>query len=84
MADNQPDVTANARQSHPLVAVLGERIRRNIPNDSGNTMFIWLNSNVKELYDRRSGIYSSRHPRPMVERASGEENGLHAIWSRLA
>jgi len=40
---------------------------------AGNTTFIWLDSRkaVKELYDRRSGIYSSRHPHPMVERASG-------------
>jgi Cytochrome P450 len=40
---------------------------------SGTTTFIWLNSrkSVKELIDRRSAIYSSRHPQPMVERASG-------------
>jgi len=35
---------------------------------SANTMFIWLNSReaFKELIDRRSAIYSSRHPQPMV------------------
>ena len=26
---------------------------------------------MKELIDRRSAIYSSRHPQPMVERAGG-------------
>src|SRR5271170_994112 len=40
---------------------------------SGTTTFIWLNSRkaVKELIDRRSVIYSSRHPQPMVEAAGG-------------
>jgi len=40
---------------------------------SGTTMFIWINSRkaFKELIDRRSAIYSSRHPQPMVTRSSG-------------
>src|SRR5271156_662371 len=40
---------------------------------SGTTTFIWINSRkaFKELIDRRSAIYSSRHPQPMVTRASG-------------
>jgi len=40
---------------------------------SGNTTFIWLNTRevVKELIDRRSAIYSSRHPQPMVEGCGG-------------
>lgn len=40
---------------------------------SGTTMFIWINSRkaFKELIDRRSAIYSSRHPQPMVMRSSG-------------
>ena len=40
---------------------------------SGTTTFIWINSKkaFKELIDRRSAIYSSRHPQPMVQRASG-------------
>ena len=35
---------------------------------SANTTFIWLNSReaFKELIDRRSAIYSSRHPQPLV------------------
>jgi len=35
---------------------------------SGTTMFIWLNSmeSVKELFDRRSNIYSDRQPMPMA------------------
>lgn len=35
---------------------------------SGVTDFIWLNSReaVKELFDRRSAIYSSRQPMPMA------------------
>jgi hypothetical protein len=35
---------------------------------AGTTDFIWLNSmrSVKELYDRRSAIYSSRQPMPMA------------------
>jgi hypothetical protein len=35
MADNQPDVPANAGQSDTVVATLGERVRGNIPNDRG-------------------------------------------------
>ena len=40
---------------------------------AGTTRFIWVNSRkaFKELIDRRSAIYSSRHPQPMVMRASG-------------
>ena len=38
---------------------------------AGNTTFIWLNLRVKKLFDRRAGVYSSRHPQPMVERSSG-------------
>ena len=35
---------------------------------AANTTFIWINSReaFKELIDRRSAIYSSRHPQPMV------------------
>jgi hypothetical protein len=35
---------------------------------SATTTFIWLNSReaFKELIDRRSAIYSSRHPQPLV------------------
>jgi hypothetical protein len=35
---------------------------------SATTTFIWLNSRkaLKELIDRRSAIYSSRHPQPLV------------------
>jgi len=51
---------------------------------AGNTTFIWLNSRkaVKELYDRRSGIYSSRHPQPMVERASGGKRMVFMPYSQ--
>jgi len=41
---------------------------------SGTTTFIWLNSmeSVKELFDRRSNIYSDRQPMPMaLDYASG-------------
>jgi hypothetical protein len=39
---------------------------------SGTTTFIWLNSmeSVKELFDRRSGIYSDRQPMPMALEAA--------------
>ena len=35
---------------------------------AGTTDFIWLSTKegVKELFDRRSGIYSSRQPMPMA------------------
>ena len=35
---------------------------------SGTTTFIWLNTmeSVKELFDRRSNIYSDRQPMPMA------------------
>lgn len=41
---------------------------------SGVTDFIWLNSReaVKELFDRRSAIYSSRQPMPMALDAATE------------
>jgi len=40
---------------------------------SGSTLFIWVSSRkaFKELIDRRSAIYSSRHPMPLTTRASG-------------
>lgn len=39
---------------------------------SGTTTFIWLNSmeSVKELFDRRSNIYSDRQPMPMALQAA--------------
>ena len=39
---------------------------------SGSTTFIWLNSMeaVKELFDRRSNIYSDRQPMPMALEAA--------------
>jgi len=39
---------------------------------SGTTTFIWLNSMeaVKELFDRRSNIYSDRQPMPMALEAA--------------
>jgi len=46
---------------------------------SGTTNWIWLNSGeaVKEICDRRSAIYSSRHPTPMgSETASGGKRML--------
>jgi hypothetical protein len=51
---------------------------------SGTTMFIWVNSRkaFKELIDRRSAIYSSRHPQPMVTRASGGKRILFAPYGR--
>jgi cytochrome P450 len=46
---------------------------------SGTTNWIWLNSGeaVKEIIDRRSAIYSSRHPTPMgSDTASGGKRML--------
>ena len=39
---------------------------------AGTTRFIWINSReaYKELIDRRSAIYSSRHPMPLVSDAA--------------
>jgi len=57
----------------PLVQNWAKEYGEIFRTTSGTTTFIWLNSrrSVKELIDRRSAIYSSRHPQPMVERAGG-------------
>jgi Cytochrome P450 len=57
----------------PLVQGWAKEYGEVFRTTSGTTTFIWLNSrkSVKELIDRRSVIYSSRHPQPMVERAGG-------------
>jgi cytochrome P450 len=51
---------------------------------SGTTLFIWVNSRkaFKELIDRRSAIYSSRHPQPMVMRASGNRRMVFMPYGR--
>jgi hypothetical protein len=47
---------------------------------SGSTTFIWLNSmeSVKELFDRRSNIYSDRQPMPMALDAARSRFNL--VW----
>jgi hypothetical protein len=57
----------------PLVQGWAKQYGEIFRTTSGTTTFIWLNSRkaVKELIDRRSVIYSSRHPQPMVEAAGG-------------
>ena len=57
----------------PLVQGWAKEYGEIFRTTSGTTTFIWLNSrkSVKELIDRRSAYYSSRHPQPMVERAGG-------------
>jgi len=57
----------------PLVLKWGREYGELCRTTSGTTMFIWVNSRkaFKELIDRRSAIYSSRHPQPMVNKASG-------------
>jgi hypothetical protein len=57
----------------PLVQGWAKQYGEVFRTTSGTTTFIWLNSrkSVKELIDRKSAIYSSRHPQPMVERAGG-------------
>jgi hypothetical protein len=57
----------------PLVQGWAKQYGEIFRTTSGTTTFIWLNSRkaVKELIDRKSAIYSSRHPQPMVEAASG-------------
>jgi Cytochrome P450 len=51
---------------------------------SGTTTFIWINSRkaFKELIDRRSAIYSSRHPQPMVTKASGGKRMVFMPYGR--
>ena len=51
---------------------------------SGTSRFIWVNSRkaFKELIDRRSAIYSSRHAQPMVNRASGGKRMVFMPYGR--
>jgi hypothetical protein len=46
---------------------------------SGSTTFVWLNSmeSVKELFDRRSNIYSDRQPMPMALDAARSRYSYH-------
>ena len=52
----------------PMVTKWAQEYGELFYTKAGTTEFIWLNSfeAVKELYDRRSGIYSSRQPMPMA------------------
>ena len=52
----------------PILRSWGEKHGEVFRTKAGTTDFIWLNSKeaVKELFDRRSAIYSSRQPMPMV------------------
>lgn len=52
----------------PILRVWGEKYGELFRTKAGTTDFIWLNTKeaVKELYDRRSAIYSSRQPMPMA------------------
>ena len=52
----------------PVLRAWGEKYGEVFRTKAGTTTFIWLNSKeaVKELFDRRSAIYSSRQPMPMA------------------
>lgn len=52
----------------PILRAWGKKYGELFRTRAGTTDFIWLNSKeaVKELFDRRSGIYSSRQPMPMA------------------
>lgn len=52
----------------PILRAWGEQYGEVFRTRAGTTDFIWLNSKeaVKELFDRRSAIYSSRQPMPMA------------------
>lgn len=52
----------------PILRAWGEKYGELFRTKAGTTDFIWLNTKeaVKELYDRRSAIYSSRQPMPMA------------------
>jgi hypothetical protein len=54
--------------SPPLFRAWGQKYGEVFRTRAGTTDFIWLNSKeaVKELFDRRSAIYSSRQPMPMA------------------
>lgn len=58
MQDNMP----------PILEKWGKEYGELFRTRAGTTDFIWLNSKeaVKELFDRRSAIYSSRQPMPMA------------------
>jgi hypothetical protein len=52
----------------PILREWGSKYGELFRTRAGTTDFVWLNSKeaVKELYDRRSAIYSSRQPMPMA------------------
>ena len=52
----------------PILREWGTKYGELFRTRAGTTDFIWLNSKeaVKELFDRRSAIYSSRQPMPMA------------------
>jgi hypothetical protein len=52
----------------PILREWGKTYGEVFRTRAGTTDFIWLNSKeaVKELFDRRSSIYSSRQPMPMA------------------
>lgn len=52
----------------PMLREWAEKYGEVFRTKAGTTDFIWLNSkrSVKELFDRRSAIYSSRQPMPMA------------------
>ena len=52
----------------PILQDWGNRYGELFRTKAGTTDFIWLNTkeSVKELFDRRSAIYSSRQPMPMA------------------
>ncbi|KAF2260309.1 cytochrome P450 [Lojkania enalia] len=52
----------------PLLQKWGKEYGEVFRTRAGSTDFVWLNSKeaVKELFDRRSAVYSSRQPMPMA------------------
>ncbi|KAK5173517.1 uncharacterized protein LTR77_002198 [Saxophila tyrrhenica] len=71
----------------PILRGWAEKYGEIFRTKAGVTTFIWLNSpeSVKELFDRRSAIYSSRHEMPMAfQYATGGKritlSPYNAIW----
>ena|ERR1700754_1244827 len=68
----------------PMVIKWAKQYGELFTTTSGTTRFIWINSRkaFKELIDRRSAIYSSRHPQPMVMRCSGGKRMVFMPYGR--
>ncbi|EXJ53393.1 uncharacterized protein A1O5_13382 [Cladophialophora psammophila CBS 110553] len=70
----------------PILRSWGETYGEVFRTKAGTTDFIWLNSKeaVKEVFDRRSAIYSSRQPMPMAfQCATGGKRITFAPYGKM-